>query len=637
MRPASCVSSIISRTAKPHCLLDFLIYVYMCLRAHTISRISNSLASTSTSISTSSTYRPLRHITNQSHLRLTANTRTSPSSSRQTYEYRHQSAYKRGGTGLYATVVVIGIAIGGPLLFSLVKDGSKKDTGDHTSLSSFEYSDWTDSYLVMAPNTPPGRPGTLTPEQEVKLRELWVVTMKVFGVYEPLSTEPNGSETLSTAPTTKIPAAENVGKREKKKSRLHVFKRNKADKGAESDPSPPSGTATPSDMSALSIADEDDKHGQAKVFKAALANTAPEDLRQAFWSMVKHDHPDGLLLRFLRARKWDVEKALVMMISTMHWRLEDMHVEDDIVLKGEMAALNDSKSDDPKMKKEGEDFLAQMRMGKSFLHGLDKDGRPMCIVRARLHKQGEQSEKSLERFTVHTIETARMLLRPPVDTATIVFDMTGFSMANMDYTPVKFMIKCFEANYPESLGTVLVYKAPWIFNAIWSIIRGWLDPVVAGKVHFAKTIDELTKFVPSSQIPVDLDGEEKWEYTYVEPEEGENEKLKETAKRDEIQATRTGLVRRYEATVLDWIHAGEAATADTSLEERRRERDTIAEELRANYWTLDPYVRARTLYDRMGLIGDSGKLDLYLTTKKENVTTVAVAVPAQDTRKDDLD
>ncbi|MBE3049196.1 hypothetical protein IMZ48_43205 [Candidatus Bathyarchaeota archaeon] len=26
------------------------------------------------------------------------------------------------------------------------------------------------------------------------------------------------------------------------------------------------------------------------------------------------------------------------------------------------------------------------------------------------------------------------------------------------------MVKCFEANYPESLGTVLVYKAPWVFQ-----------------------------------------------------------------------------------------------------------------------------------------------------------------------------
>lgn len=43
--------------------------------------------------------------------------------------------------------------------------------------------------------------------------------------------------------------------------------------------------------------------------------------------------------------------------------------------------------------------------------------------------------------------------------------MTNFTLANMDYTPVKFMIKCFEANYPESLGSVLIHKAPWIFSS----------------------------------------------------------------------------------------------------------------------------------------------------------------------------
>jgi hypothetical protein len=41
----------------------------------------------------------------------------------------------------------------------------------------------------------------------------------------------------------------------------------------------------------------------------------------------------------------------------------------------------------------------------------------MCFVRVRLHKQGEQSEESLERYTVFVIESARMILAPPVDTA----------------------------------------------------------------------------------------------------------------------------------------------------------------------------------------------------------------------------
>ena len=53
---------------------------------------------------------------------------------------------------------------------------------------------------------------------------------------------------------------------------------------------------------------------------------------------------------------------------------------------------------------------------------------------------------------------------------TIVFDMTGFSMANMDYAPVKFMVKCFEANYPECLGAVLVHKAPWIFQGMFFLL-----------------------------------------------------------------------------------------------------------------------------------------------------------------------
>lgn len=200
-------------------------------------------------------------------------------------------------------------------------------------------------------------------------------------------------------------------------------------------------------------------------------------------------------------------------------------------------------------------------------------------------------------------------------------------MANMDYAPVKFMIKCFEANYPESLGTVLVYKAPWVFNAIWNIIKGWLDPVVAGKVHFAKNVDELEKWVPKSQIPKELGGEDPYEYSYPEPKEGENAKMADEAK-STLGKERQELVGRYEKTILEWIAEGEAAK---SLEERRRERDTVAEGLRSNYWKMDPYVRARSLYDRIGLVGEEGKLNFYPSKDKEN------AKPATETSADDLD
>ncbi|KAF2685516.1 hypothetical protein K458DRAFT_364347 [Lentithecium fluviatile CBS 122367] len=597
----------------------------MCFRAHTPRR-----AALQNLASSSATYQPVRYITKRFHPRFTVNISCASARTRLYHcaHYRPAKLPKRSGSGLFTAVVVFGIAVGGAILFPLLRNTPKYDIEKAASSPPFNPSDFTDSFLVMAPNTPPGRPGTLTPEQESKLREMWTATLRMFGEYELAAADVNGTE--SPAVSSEASSEKDV-KKDKKKSRLNVFKRNKGDKEDKSGSTPSSGTVTPSDISSLSIADDDDKHGQTKQAKAALANMSPDDLRTAFWSMVKLDHPDALLLRFLRARKWDVEKALVMMISTMHWRLEEMHVDDDIIKNGEESALRDSKSSDPKVKKEAEDFLTQLRIGKSYLHGLDGEGRPMCIVRARLHHGGEQSESSLERFTVFTIETARMFLRPPVDTATIIFDMTDFTMANMDYAPVKFMTKCFEANYPESLGTVLVYKAPWVFNAIWNIIRGWLDPVVAGKVHFVKNVDELQKFVPMTQIPAELGGDEKFAYEYPEPVEGENAKMAEEGPRLALQDERAELVKRYLSRILEWVVEGDKGKG---LEERRRERDEVAEQLKQNYWKLDPYVRARTLYDRIGLLGEGGAVTFYPKAKvaeKENLP------PAQETSPDDLD
>ena len=119
----------------------------------------------------------------------------------------------------------------------------------------------------------------------------------------------------------------------------------------------------------------------------------------------------------IRPRKWDVEKALVMMISTLHWRASEMYVDSDIMRRGEGGAKEDSQSSEPNKKKDGEDFLNQMRMGKSFLHGTDREGRPICFVRARLHKAGDQSEGVIERYNVFVFETARLLLDGRIDTA----------------------------------------------------------------------------------------------------------------------------------------------------------------------------------------------------------------------------
>ncbi|KAJ0114377.1 hypothetical protein J7T55_010766 [Diaporthe amygdali] len=451
----------------------------------------------------------------------------------------------------------------------------------------------------------PGRVGNLTPEQEEKVRKLWAAIFQVCAVGEQ-------DDAASVAPSDKTNSKDKGDKGKKRK--IGLFSRKNKDKGDTDSSSTTSGVGA-----SIKADDADDKYGQNKQFLDTLATTSPEVIRATLWSMIKHDHPDALVLRFLRARKWDVDNALVMLVSTMNWRSTEVHVDDDIMLNGEAAMVEKSKSSDAKEKQLGEDFMAQIRMGKSFLHGVDDKGRPICVVRVRLHHQGEQCEESLERYTVYLIETARMVLRPPVDTATILFDMTGFSMANMDYTPVKFMIKCFEANYPESLGSVLVHKSPWIFQGIWKIIKGWLDPVVASKVHFTNNLKDVEQFIHSSRVLKELDGQEDWTYTYVEPTPGENDKMKDEATRDGLLAAREQLYKDYEDATIKWIQNPD----DKSI---KVQRDSIAAKLRVDYWNLDPYLRARSLYDRTGWL-QGEKVDPY--PKKTDATAA--------TSSDDVD
>lgn len=429
--------------------------------------------------------------------------------------------------------------------------------------------------IDMASSTAPGRPGNLTPEQEAKLKDMWGQLLKVFGLVQtptaPASTDPVHAST-----------ADDSGR--KKRRGLSIF----GGRGKSKD----DGDET------------SDKHGQQKEFETALSSDSPEQLRQAFWDLVKHDNPDAIVLRYLRARKWDTSAAMVMLVSTLHWLL-GVDPYNKIVAKGEGHALAQSKSADPKEQKEGQEFMSICHVGKSFIHGHDIVGRPVVYIRTRLHKSGQESDATMERFTIYTIENTRLFLTPVVDTATIVFDMQSFTLANMDYAPVKFMIKCFEANYPESLGAVVVYKAPWVFQGIWKVIKGWLDPVVAGKIHFENDVDGLEKFIgPRSRIMKELNGEEEYEYTYVEPTTDEDVVMKNVQDKEAIQEERKSLQEKFEAVTATWV-------APDTKSETGALRSKLSAELTQNYWRLDPYIRARTLYDRIGVLQSGGKVEHY--------------------------
>ena len=260
----------------------------------------------------------------------------------------------------------------------------------------------------------PGRPGTLTAGEEAKLKDFWKAVFKILGVQTSGSAADELIEEAEEEGQANGEAATPAGKEKKKRRNIFKRKKNKETKDDE---------ASKSSSLAASVAagDSDDKYGQTKEFFEALANNTPEDLHRAFWMNLKCEHPDALLLRFLRARKWDIEKALVMMISTMQWRHKEMHVEEEIVRGGEGYALANLSNSDKTIQKDSEGFIDQLRKGKSYVHGVDKEGRPLTFIRVRLHHGGDQSEKSIERFTVHIFEVTRLMLQPPADTGVSIF------------------------------------------------------------------------------------------------------------------------------------------------------------------------------------------------------------------------
>lgn len=159
-------------------------------------------------------------------------------------------------------------------------------------------------------------------------------------------------------------------------------------------------------------------------------------------------------------------------------------------------------------------------------------------------------------------------------------------------------------NYPESLGQLFVYRAPWIVNGIWAAVRGWLDPAIASKVHFVKSPAELATLVDISQLPASMGGTSDWEYEYVEPAPTRPEPSADDVQaKAALAAERAAIVEQYE----DWTRRW--ARGDVAHDEGLARRRALFAQLRANYWKGDRWTRGETLLDRVGVIGRDGSYD----------------------------
>lgn len=106
-------------------------------------------------------------------------------------------------------------------------------------------------------------------------------------------------------------------------------------------------------------------------------------------------------------------------------------------------------------------------------------------------------------------------------------------------------------------------------------------------------------------------------------------------------AARARLYKEYEEATLQWIQNPEGEKAA----EIKTRRESIAARLREDYWNIDPYLRARSYYDRIGVLQPGGGLNWYPEGKAEGANGAAAAAappaaasaPAVETSADDVD
>lgn len=255
--------------------------------------------------------------------------------------------------------------------------------------------------MTATPSAPPGSLGNLNPSQEAKLREFWNILLQSWDTND---AKPNGTP---KSPTESTDTA---------KSHRRFFSLSRS----QPQPTDDELSAIPPKMLA-SLKSLNTASSELKAVQSVLAQINGDQLRAAYTSSLKQDHPDALLLRFLRAEKWDVPKAWLKFAKALNWRANEFRVDEEVIAKGEGYALDKARNGEGEEKSDGEGFLVQLRSGKGHIHGADAAGRPIVVVRARVHSPSDQTARALNNYIVHCIETLRVTMVPPVDTIVCFF------------------------------------------------------------------------------------------------------------------------------------------------------------------------------------------------------------------------
>ncbi|KAK6035758.1 CRAL/TRIO domain protein [Cooperia oncophora] len=116
-----------------------------------------------------------------------------------------------------------------------------------------------------------------------------------------------------------------------------------------------------------------------------------------------------------------------------------------------------------------------------------------------------------EEGLIKTAEATKQI-GAPISTWSLLVDLEGLSMRHLWRPGVQSLLRIIEiveAHYPETMGQVLIVRAPRVFPVLWTLISPFIDENTRNKfmINSGEVVkDEISKYVDEQYIPDFLGG-----------------------------------------------------------------------------------------------------------------------------------